>query len=84
MNGSLAQALREELNSLSARYGAEFERGFELLEQDANWQQLEQEQRHELLFRQGLTLAQKPKIQVQSDAEIAATLAARAESNKAS
>ncbi len=72
---SLAQAFREELNALSARYEAEFERGFQLLEQDANWQQLEQEQRHELLSRQGLTLAQKPKIQVQSDTEIAATLA---------
>jgi hypothetical protein len=66
--------LRDELNALSARYDAEFERGFELLEPDANWQQLEQEQRHALLEQQGLTLAQKPKIRVESDAEIASTL----------
>ncbi len=71
---ALAQLLRDELNSLSARYDAEFERGFEVLEPDANWQQLEQEQRHTLLEQQGLTLAQKPRIRVDSDAEIASTL----------
>ena len=71
---ALAQLLRDELNSLSARYDAEFERGFEVLEPDANWQQLEQEQRHTLLEQQGLTLAQKPRVRVESDAEIASTL----------
>ena len=73
---ALAQLLRDELNALSARYEEQFERGFELLEQDPNWQKLEPEQRHERLDRQGLTQAQKPQIRVQSDAEIAATLAA--------
>ncbi len=72
---ALAQLLRDELNALSDRYDGEFERGFELLEPDPNWQQLEQEQRHSLLEQQGLTLAQKPRVRVESDAEIASTLA---------
>lgn len=43
-----------------------------MLDQDKHWK--EPEQRHELLFGQGLTESQKPKIKVQSDADIIATL----------
>jgi len=72
---ALAQRLRDELNSLSAQYKQEFERGFERLEQDPHWEQLEPEQRHSLLYAEGLTQAQEPRIQVASDQEIASTLA---------
>jgi hypothetical protein len=71
---ALSQLLRDELNGLLSQYDQAFERGFEILEQDTNWQKLEPEQRHDLLSRQGLTFAQKPEIKVQTDADIIATL----------
>jgi hypothetical protein len=70
----LSQLLRDELNRLSSQFDFGFESGLTALETDANWQKLEPEQRHALLSQQGLTLAQKPDIKVQSDAEITATL----------
>ncbi len=71
---SISQLLRTRLNELREKYEQEFERGLEVLEQDKNWQELEPEQRHELLSAQGLTLSQKPVIKVQTDADIIATL----------
>jgi hypothetical protein len=71
---ALSQLLRDELNSLSEQYDQGFDTGLDALEQDANWQKLEPEQRYELLSRQGLTMAQKPQIKVQTDDDIIATL----------
>lgn len=72
---ALAQVLRAELNQLSTRYDSEHERGLQLLEADDNWEKLEPEQKNELLSRHGFTASQRPKIAVQTDADILSTLA---------
>ncbi|MFP4183463.1 MAG: BREX system P-loop protein BrxC [Halorhodospira sp.] len=71
---SLAQALREALNELDARYQAEHQAGMERLEMDANWQELEPEQRNSLLAGQRLTNADAPDIRVQTTDDVLATL----------
>lgn len=71
---NLAQALRDELNRLDAAYKAEHSAGMKRLEADANWAQLEPEQRNSLLASQRLTLADAPDIQVQTTDEVLATL----------
>ena len=71
---AISQILRTQLNELAAKYEQEFDRGLEILDRDQNWKELEPEQRHEILSGQGLTEAQKPKIKVQTDADIIATL----------
>jgi hypothetical protein len=71
---AIGQLLRDELNALSQKYDEQFEAGLAALELDANWQKLEPEQRNALLAKQGLTLAQKPEIKVQTEADILATL----------
>jgi hypothetical protein len=78
---SLAQLLREALNDLDQRYASAHEQGMGRLRQDVNWQQLEPEQRHELLAEQKLTEADHPKVNVQSTVELLKTLAAMPLSN---
>ena len=71
---AISQLLRTQLNELAAKYEQEFDRGVEMLGEDSNWKELEPEQCHQILYSQGLTEAQKPKIKVQTDADIVATL----------
>ena len=71
---TLTQSLRDELNRLAKRLETEVESNFEVVEKDPHWQQLEPEQRNELLASQGLTLGQRPEIKVQTDSDIVATL----------
>ena len=71
---NLAQALRDELNRLDEVYKAEHAAGMQRLEADANWAQLEPEQRNRLLAEQRLTLSDAPDIRVQTTDDILATL----------
>jgi len=71
---SLTQSLRDALNTLNQDYQARHKQGMKRLETDANWQQLEPEQRNQLLSRQKLTLADQPKVAVQSTDEVLNTL----------
>lgn len=71
---SLTQLLREELNRLQQQYDQRHQEGMKRLEQDDNWQQLEPEQRHQLLGEQRLTLADKPEIDLASTESILISL----------
>ncbi|MCU5787652.1 BREX system P-loop protein BrxC [Alloalcanivorax marinus] len=71
---SLTQALRDALNGLDQDYQKRHEQGMARLADDSNWQQLEPEQRNQLLADQRLTLADQPKVAVQSTQEVLNTL----------
>ncbi|MDX2030912.1 MAG: BREX system P-loop protein BrxC [Blastocatellia bacterium] len=71
---NLTQLLRDELNRLNQAYQAGHDQGMARLKADKNWQQLEPEQRNELLAAQKLTLSQAPAINVATTDEIIATL----------
>ncbi len=71
---NLTQLLREELNRLDQEYGLRHKQGMERLRDDSNWQQLEPEQRHQLLFGQLLHEAARPKVEVQSTRDVLNTL----------
>jgi hypothetical protein len=71
---NLTQLLREELNRLDAEYAARHKQGLGRLARDSNWQQLEPEQRNQLLTEQRLTLSDQPKVQVQSTNDVLDTL----------
>ncbi|MBK5942672.1 hypothetical protein CCR79_02095 [Halorhodospira halophila] len=69
-----SQALRERLNQLAEQFTQRHQAGMERLEQDESWQQLQPEQRNQLLAQQRLTNADWPAIQVGSTDEILETL----------
>jgi len=71
---NLAQLLRDKLNTLHAAYSEQHQQGMNRLELDSNWQQLEPEQRNNLLAEQKLTLAHAPHVQVATVDEVLATL----------
>jgi len=71
---NLAQLLRDELNRLDKEYQLRHENGMKRLREDSNWQQLEPEQRNQLLSEQRLTLTDRPTIEVQNTNEVVATL----------
>ena len=71
---SLTQLLRDELNRLDQEYQSRHEQGMERLKADANWHQLEPEQKYQLLSEQSLHEAARPKVDVQGTGEILATL----------
>jgi hypothetical protein len=67
---SLTQLLRDELNKLDGEYASRHQQGLKRLADDNNWQQLEPEQRNDLLSQQRLTLSDRPKVEVQSTADV--------------
>lgn len=71
---SLAQILRAELNRLDHNYSAKHEEGMARLKGDDNWQQLEPEQRHQLLSEQMLHEAARPKVEVQATEDVLRTV----------
>lgn len=71
---SLEQELRKELNKLDAKYESQHAEGVKRLQADSNWQQLEPEQRNQLLAKQKLTNAERPEVNLQSTQEILTTL----------
>ena len=71
---NLTQLLRDELNKLDSEYNTCHEEGMLRLAADSNWQQLEPEQRNQLLSEQRLTLSDRPTVAVQSTSDVLATL----------
>jgi hypothetical protein len=71
---SLTQLLRDELNRLQTDYQQRHRAGMARLEADANWKQLEPEQRNSLLGSQKLTLSDAPKVDVANTDEVLATI----------
>lgn len=71
----LTQLLRDQLNAMDAQYDALHKAGMARLGQDANWNKLEPEQKHDLLAAQSLTAAHRPKVTVATTADVLATLA---------
>jgi hypothetical protein len=71
---SFTQLLRDALNRLHADYQSRHQQGMARLAADANWQQLEPEQRNSLLAAQKLTLADAPQVQVANTDDVLSTL----------
>ena len=71
---NLTQLLRDVLNKLDAEYSSRHDQGMQRLTDDSNWQQLEPEQRNQLLSAQRLTISAQPKVEVQSTIDILDTL----------
>ena len=71
---NLTQLLRDELNKLDSEYDTCHKKGMQRLAADSNWQQLEPEQRNQLLSAQRLTLSDRPTVAVQSTNDVLATL----------
>lgn len=70
----LTQLLRDALNQAKSAWDREWQAGESRLKEDANWQQLEPEQRHELRFPHGLVEAACPAIEVDTTDAILRTL----------
>lgn len=70
----LAQILREQLNTLSRRYEKLYQGGISTLSQDPQWQQLEPEERQQLLIQFNLSEKELPTIKLDTTADILETL----------
>ena len=70
----LTQLLRDKLNKLDGQYATSHAEGHKRLAEDRNWQQLEQEQRSQLLFDNSLNESARPKVEVRSTRDVLATL----------
>jgi hypothetical protein len=71
---TLAQLLREQLNTLNRCYSESYQSGLAKLSSDPLWQQLEPEQQQQLLNQFSLSEEAAPRIQLQTTDEILATL----------
>ncbi len=71
---TLEQELRAELKTLDDLYKANHAAGMKRLQADSNWQQLEPEQRNQLLAQQKLTSAEQPEVHLASTKDILTTL----------
>lgn len=76
LGNELTQSLREQLNQFADAFASGHKAGMARLEADPNWAKLEPEQRNALLSSQKLTLADSPLIQVQTTADVLASLRA--------
>ncbi|MCG2743144.1 MAG: BREX system P-loop protein BrxC [Desulfobacteraceae bacterium] len=74
LSANLTQLLRDELNRLDSKYEARHKQGLERLYEDSNWQQLEPEQRYQLISAQLLHESARPKVAVQSTVDVLTTL----------
>ena len=59
---NLTQMLRDELNQLDAEYAHRHAEGLKRLADDSNWQQLEPEQRYQLMSAQILHESAQPAV----------------------
>lgn len=71
---TLTQLLRDELNKLNNQYSSSYEEGLNRLAKDSNWQQLEPEQRNQLMAAELLKESARPKVNVQSTKDVLLTL----------
>jgi hypothetical protein len=70
----LVQALRLELNRLHREYKESYNQGMNRLANDSNWNQLEPEQREQLLALHHLQDADEPMVEVKNSEEVLSTL----------
>ena len=66
--------LREELNNLNKAYSESWQTCMDIIEQNDSWQQLEQEQKQEILNKNILLSDAKPEVHVESSSAILETL----------
>mgnify|MGYP001190447657 CR=1 FL=1 len=71
---NLTQLLRDELNKLDGEYASRHAEGLKRLADDSNWQQLEPEQRYQLMSAKFLHESARPKVEVQSTSDVLTTL----------
>jgi len=71
---NLTQLLRNRLNELKEKYDHKYDQGIKRLKEDANWQQLDADQRGNLMAEQKLMEHDRPEIRVQTPADVLATL----------
>lgn len=71
---NLTQLLRDELNKLDGEYASRHSEGLKRLADDSNWQQLEPEQRYQLMSAQFLHESARPAVAVQSTSDVLTTL----------
>ncbi|MBM9537894.1 BREX system P-loop protein BrxC [Desulfobulbus alkaliphilus] len=71
---NLTQLLRDELNKLDSEYATRHAKGMARLADDTNWQQLEPEQRYQLISAQFLHESARPAVAVQSTRDVLTTL----------
>jgi hypothetical protein len=71
---NLTQALRGALNKLDQDYQVGHKQGMERLDNDSNLQQLDPDQRNQLLSQQRLTLNEQPQVSVESTQKVLKTL----------
>lgn len=70
----LTQLLRDELNKLDDEYASRHVQGMGRLTDDSNWQQLEPEQRYQLMSAQFLHESARPAVAVRSTSDVLTTL----------
>lgn len=71
---NVTQLLRDKLNDLKQAYDERYKQGFDKLEADATWSELDPDEKHGILLPQNLTAATQPKIEVNDQAAILQTL----------
>jgi len=71
---NLTQLLRDELNKLDGEYASRHAEGMGRLTDDSNWQQLELEQRYQLMSAQFLHESARPAVAVRSTSDVLTTL----------
>lgn len=71
---NLTQLLRDELNKLDDEYVSRHAEGLKRMADDPNWQQLEPEQRYQLMSTQLLHESARPRVEVQSTSDVLTTL----------
>ncbi|WP_028324416.1 BREX system P-loop protein BrxC [Desulfatirhabdium butyrativorans] len=71
---ALTQLLRDELNKLDGEYATRHAEGLKRLADDSNWQQLETEQRYQLMSAQFLHESARPAVAVQTTDDVLTTL----------
>ncbi|MDD8045673.1 MAG: BREX system P-loop protein BrxC [Verrucomicrobiota bacterium] len=71
---NLTQLLRNELNRLNAEYAERHAQGLRRLADDRNWQQLDPEQRDQLLAESSLDEHARPEVRLQSTEDVLETL----------
>jgi len=74
LNKNFTQLLRKELNTINESFETCWEKGEERLKDDANWKQLEPDQKYKLRANQQLIEGSKPKVNVESSDSILVTL----------
>lgn len=71
---NLTQLLRDELNKLDGDYASRHAEGLKRLADDSHWEQLEPEQRYQLMSAQFLHESARPAVAVQSTSDVLTTL----------